>query len=118
MGEKKYKTYAAEFKVKKVEEFLKSGKSQREFCQENDINLTTFRCWMEKSQIATTQDSESGESQPLSLVEVTERIKEAMATLDAERKIRFSVNGFALEISAGDLPAFLACMRSGANSNG
>lgn len=54
MGEKKYKTYAAEFKVKKVEEFLKSGKSQREFCQENDINLTTFRCWMEKSQIATS----------------------------------------------------------------
>ena len=29
MGEKKYKTYATEFKVKKVEEYLKSGKSQR-----------------------------------------------------------------------------------------
>ena len=117
MGEKKYKTYAAEFKVKKVEEFLKSGKSQREFCQENDINLTTFRCWMEKSQIAASSGHKE-ESHSLFLVEVTDRIKEAMAALDAERRIRFSVNGFALEISAEDLPAFLACMKGNANSNG
>jgi transposase-like protein len=117
MGEKKYKTYAAEFKVKKVEEYLKSGKSQREFCQENDINLTTFRCWMEKSQIATSPGQKE-ESHSLSLVEVTDRIRESMAMLDAEKKIKFSVNGFALEISAGDLPAFLACMKSNADSNG
>ena len=115
MGEKKYKTYAAEFKVKKVEEYLKSGKSQREFCQENDINLTTFRCWMEKSQIAT---SPGQKEESHSLVEVTDRIRESMAMLDAEKKIKFSVNGFALEISAGELPAFLACMKSNADSNG
>ncbi len=110
MGEKKYKTYSAEYKVGKVEEYLKSGKSQRVFCEENGICLSTFRSWMDKSQISM---AENGEQKPMSLIEVTDRIREAMDTIrPEERKIRFAVNGFTLEVESRDLPAFLNCMKN------
>ena len=39
----RYKTYSAEYKVTKIEEFAKSGKSETAFCRDEGICLSTFR---------------------------------------------------------------------------
>ena len=45
----RYKTYSAEFKIAKIEEFMKSGKSEAAFCRDEGICLSTFRSWRSKS---------------------------------------------------------------------
>ena len=37
----RYKTYSAEFKIAKIEEFMKSGKSEAAFCRDEGICLST-----------------------------------------------------------------------------
>ena len=45
----RYKTYSAEFKIAKIEEFMKSEKSEAAFCRDEGICLSTFRSWRSKS---------------------------------------------------------------------
>ena len=47
----RYKTHSAEYKVTKIEEFIKSGKSEAAFCRDEGICLSTFRSSRSKSGI-------------------------------------------------------------------
>ena len=106
----KYKTYSAEFKTAKLEEFIKSGKSESAFARENGISLSTFRSWKQKAGIGASSPSDGGEG--LTLLEVTDRIQSAMNVVGLQgREVCFSVNGFRIGIEERDLKAFIRGMK-------
>ena len=95
----RYKTYSAEYKVTKIEEFVKSGKSEAAFCREEGICLSTFRSWRCKSGIAKAVIP-GNEKDNLTLVDVTDRIQNAMGIITlTEREVSFSVNGFLIKVA-------------------
>lgn len=106
----KYKTYSAEFKASKVEEFLRSGKSETAFAKENNIAHTTFRAWREK--VGVSIPCKSNNNDDLNLVEVTDRIQNAMNIINLQNKeISFSINGFKITIEEKNLRSFLKGMQ-------
>ena len=108
----RYKTYSAEFKIAKIEEFMKSEKSEAAFCRDEGICLSTFRSWRCKSGIAKAVIS-GNEKDNLTLVDVTDRIQNAMRIITLpEREVSFSINGFLIKVSEKDLKTFLRGMRA------
>lgn len=107
----RYKVYSAEFKVSKIEEFLKSGKSESAFCREAGICLSTFRSWRSKSGLGKAANPKKG-NEGLTFIDVTDRIQSAMGIVTVpDREISFSVNGFLVKVSQKDLKAFIRGMR-------
>lgn len=105
----KYQTYSAEYKAAKIEEFLKSGKSELAFTKENGLCLTTFRNWRQKAGI--TIDKKVSDNQNCSLLEVTEKIQDAMSLVKlSDNEITFVINGFKISIQERDLKSFLRGM--------
>lgn len=104
----KYKVYSTEFKAAKIEEFLKSGKSEAAFCKENDICVSTFRSWRKK--VGKAAEKDDGQAD-LTLLDVTDRIQNAMNVIRLQnREISFSVNGFRISIEEKDLGSFIKGM--------
>lgn len=107
----RYKAYSAEFKIAKIEEFVKSGKSETAFCREEGICLSTFRSWRCKSGLSKV-DTTVEDKNNLTLVDVTDRIQNAMGIITLpEREVSFSINGFLIKVSEKDLKTFLRGMR-------
>ena len=108
----RYKTYSAEFKIAKIEEFMKSGKSEAAFCRDEGICLSTFRSWRSKSSLVKAETTVENKNN-LTLVDVTDRIQNAMGIITLpEREVSFSINGFLIKVSEKDLKAFLRGMRA------
>ena len=108
----RYKTYSAEYKVTKIEEFAKSGKSETAFCRDEGICLSTFRSWRSKSGLVKAETTVENKNN-LTLVDVTDRIQNAMGIITLpEREVSFSINGFLIKVSENDLKAFLRGMRA------
>ena len=108
----RYKTYSAEYKVTKIEEVAKSGKSETAFCRDQGICLSTFRSWRSKSGIVKAVIP-GDEKDNLTLVDVTDRIQNTMGIITLpEREVSFSINGFQIKVAEKDLKAFLRGIRT------
>ena len=80
----RYKTYSAEFKIAKIEEFMKSGKSEAAFCRDEGICLSTFRSWRSKSGLVKAETT----------VENMKKIISLLSMLQIEFKMRWGSSHF------------------------
>lgn len=76
---KKHKVYSAEFKIKAIEEYIKTGKGQKRICEELNItSKSAFGRWV-------IQYNEKG---PDSFYEIKEPRREAFKESESDELIR------------------------------
>lgn len=100
--------YSADFKLDKIEQFLKSNMTMLDFSASIGVKNSTFATWLTKYRNAKKEQDEEGESQSTEMIDVTDQAKNVVyGKVEDPRKICFVLNGFSFEIDRRDVTDFM-----------